>query len=359
MDTTSLLASGAYVLVAVAYDGVLNGFSPGARQPPATYDPREYSGPRPCRHDGQLMTPTELFSARQERGRGRAIVLMAAATVAFTGMGACMKLLRESDVSTSQVIFWRFAPGVPVALWVVRQRGLTPRLRRPGIIAARCAFGLAAATGSFYAVRALSLVQHSTLHLLQPVFVALLAPLVLGERLRPRATVALALACMGALGVLEPRATDFQTNAWPIGAALAAALCSAAAHMSVRKATRTDAPEVIVLYFAVASSVFGLVWSVVTGEFILPSTSMSPGAATLSVLAMATLGLAGQYLMTHAYAHGQAPVVAMIAYLAIPIGYCLDVALWQRSASLVAVIGGVSMMVAGAVLYRDHRPAPV
>ncbi|TPV94531.1 MAG: DMT family transporter [Myxococcales bacterium FL481] len=284
----------------------------------------------------------------------RAILLMAAATLAFGAMGAFMKGLRETGMSTPMVVFWRFAPGLPVAYWVLRRAQRSLRPQRPLVILARCLFGVGAATGSFFAVRVLSLVQHSTLHLLQPVFVAMLAPFALGERLPRSAAAALVLAVVGAIGVLEPQAADFAAHSTAIGAAIVAALCSAGAHLSVRKATRTEPPERLVFYFGAAASLWGLLWTATGVDASAPATADTMRVATM-IAGMAVLGLAGQYLMTYAYAHGQAPIVAMVAYAAIPFGFALDALVWGRAASWSAVFGAASMVAAGVLLFRGQR----
>lgn len=269
-----------------------------------------------------------------------------------------MKILREGGMTTPLVIFWRFAPGVPLAYWLVRRRTVGLSLARPWIVAMRCAFGLGAAMGSFYAVRALSLVQHSTLHLLQPVFVAVLAPLFLSERLHRYATLALIVALAGSVAVIEPTAASLEAQWVPVTAAVAAALCSAGAHMSVRRATLTDRAEVLVLYFGAVATAWGLGWALLTDRFFAVPSDLTSLVAIGCIAGMAAFGLVGQYLMTFAYARGQAPVVAMVAYSAIPLGYALDLALWGRTATASALLGGATMVLAGAVLYRSQRRAP-
>ena len=280
------------------------------------------------------------------------------ATAAFTGMAAFVKLAREDGMTTPMVMFWRMAPGlvwIAVAMWL---RGLALRPERPGLMALRCLFGLTAMASYFWAMRQLTLVQNAVLHLLQPVFIAVLAPFVLGERLRREAIVALIIAIVGAVAVIRPggEVGEVPLLAGLVGAA--AALASAFAHMTVRRVTQYDAPERVVFYFSLAVTVLTGGLGLATGELLTLPAGLAPGRAMLEVVGMAGFGLAGQLLMTRAYREAQAPLVAIVAYASVPLSFLLDLLAWGTLGGLSQLLGAVLMVVAGILLVRGRGETP-
>lgn len=293
---------------------------------------------------------------RASEASGRlGLLWMLLATTSFVGMAAFVKLLREDGLTTSEVMFWRVAPGL---IWVsielhLRGQRLWPKM--PRTILLRSLAGLGAMTGYFYALRFLTLIENAVLHLLQPVFVAVLSPMILGERLQRSALLALVLALIGALVVIRPDlAWRANIPMLPMIAGIAAALSSALAHILVRKATARDSPELVVFWFTVVIGVSALFMGLARGELItgLPD-GLELGEATWKIAGMAGLGLAGQLLMTRAYGRAAAPVVAIVAYASIPLSIVLDLA-WGVRPGLDDALGSLLMVVAGAVLVRGR-----
>ena len=289
--------------------------------------------------------------ARTRRG----LLLMVAATAAFVGMSICVKTLREAGLDTAEVIFFRTAPGL-VWLWFEMRvrRKIDLRPNRRDLVYLRSIYGIGAMATSFYAVQTLSLVQHNVLALLQPVFIALLAPLLLRERMHAVVFAALVLAAAGAYIVLAPGAALTAVPLIPACFGVASALLSALAHMTIRRTAAFEAPEVVVFHFALHASVFGLLWSLVLGE--LPQLFDLVNAATLvPLIGLALLGVLGQIAMTRAYGHAPATLVAIVAYVGIPMSLLADLLLWDAHAGVSSLFGALLMVVAGLLLSRWPR----
>ncbi|KIG15560.1 Membrane protein [Enhygromyxa salina] len=269
-------------------------------------------------------------------------------------MAAFVKVLREDGLTTSEVMFWRTAPGLVWILVELRIRGQTLRPNAPGPVVLRSLAGLGAMAGYFYALRALTLIENTVLSLLQPVLVAVLSPTLLGERLHPRAVVALMVAVVGALVVLRPdQAWRANLPLLPIAAGAISALFSALAHIMVRKATAKDSPERVVFWFTLTVSAGALAIGLARGEFLqLPDVGWLN--VTGKIAGMAGFGLAGQLLMTRAYGRMAAPMVAVVAYAAIPISMMLDL-VWGVRPGLDDAVGSLLMVFAGVVLVRGRR----
>ena len=244
-------------------------------------------------------------SAQPRRG----LAWMLGATAALVVMNSCAKLLREDGFGTGEIIFYRTTPGL-VWLWLeLRRRRVPLRPVRGDLVLLRSGFGVAAMAANFFAVRALTIVQNQVLHLLQPVFVALFAPFVLRERLRPAALVALGLAISGSLCVLAPQGDLSALPVLPAIVGLASAIFSALAHVTIRKTSATEAPEVVVLHFALYAALTGLVWGLWAGDFQL--RHLSPANLGL-IVGTALFGTLGQLWMTRAYGQAPASTIAMV-----------------------------------------------
>jgi drug/metabolite transporter (DMT)-like permease len=296
-------------------------------------------------------------AAHDDRGAKVGLLWMLLGTACFVAMTAFVKLLREDGMSTHEVMFWRVAPGLP---WVwaelrVRKQRVWPTAIGP--IAARSLFGLGAMACYFYALRALSLIEYTVLSLLQPVLVAMLAPALLHERLRLQAVVALVVALLGALIVLLPDHTGpVRLELIPVVVGIAATLFSALAHIHVRKATSTDSPERVVFWFTLVVSVFALAGGLIRGDFVAGfPAQLGLGEGLLKIAGAAGFGLAGQLFMTRAYGRAAAPMVAIVAYSAIPASIGVDLLVWGLRPGLAEIAGSVLMIGAGVVLVRGRR----
>jgi drug/metabolite transporter (DMT)-like permease len=283
------------------------------------------------------------------------LVWMLLATTCFVGMSAMVKVLREDGLTTNEVVFWRTAPGLAWVLVELRVRGqkLWPNDPRPVLL--RSFVGLGGMFCHFYALRFLTLIENAVLGLLQPVFVAMIAPMMLGERLQRGATVALVIAVIGALVAIRPdEAWRTDVPLLPIAVGTLAALFSALAHVMVRKSIARDSPELVVLWFTIVVSGCALAAGLVQGDFIAGRPSgLELDEAIWKVGAMAALGLAGQLFMTRAYGRAAAPVVAMVAYASIPISILFDLA-WGVRPGVDEALGSLLMIVAGVMLVRGR-----
>lgn len=277
---------------------------------------------------------------------------MLGATASFVAMQAVVKGARLRGMSTTDVMLFRTAPGLPVLWWALRRRneGLVPV--EPSNVLVRSLFGSVAMGTNFAAMLWLSLAQFSTLQLLQPVFVALTAPAVLGERIRPSTWLALGLSVTGALSVVVPEVEAHAVPLVPVLLGVSSALASAFAQMWVRKATASDPAERVVFHFAAFVSVIALVGGALRGR-MLPDPF--DGTTALQIAGMAGFGTSGQVLMTRAYTFGEATPVAMVAYSGLVLSLMADLVVFQLAPGTWALVGVVLMLAAGAVLVRSAR----
>jgi drug/metabolite transporter (DMT)-like permease len=298
------------------------------------------------------------------------LLLMLASAIAFVVMNAFVKDLRDHGMGTLEVMVWRTAPGLPFLWLELRLRGLPVRPRRPRVVALRTVFGCVAMFTNFWAVQKLALVQHTVIQLTQPVWVAIVSPSLLRERLRGAAVLALLLALAGAVVVLLPAGTgDLVIVMMPIVpglVGLVSACSSAFAPVMLRSATapldaamdRTepaDAPETVVLHFTLVVSIVGTLLGLATGELRSLPAGLGLGDTAWRIAVMAALGLVGQLMMSRAYARAEAPAIAIVAYAGIPVAAIVDAFVWHTPLGWTTGVGASVMIVAGWLLARARR----
>lgn len=163
----------------------------------------------------------------------------------------------------------------------------------------------------FYAVTVIPLAQVFALEFTSPIWVILLSPLILGERITLVRAVA---AFMGFLGVLVVTRPDMAgVNAGVIMAA-SSAIFFAFTIIFTKRLTRTQSITCILFYLTVLQLGFGLVTAGYDGDIALPNTETLPWLVLIGVA-----GLLAHFCITNALAIAPATVVVPIDFVRLPV----------------------------------------
>lgn len=276
----------------------------------------------------------------------RGPLYMVGATFAFTVMIGAVKVARE-ELSAFDVMLWRGVVSLPLSLWLARKVGLT--IHNRGAMLRRALLGFLAMTCFFTATQGLDISDLTILGKLQPILIAIFAPLVLGasERSGKAVWVVLAAGLLGSLLIVGPGLDVGNVHGlW----ALAAAVFSAGAHVTVRQLTRTDEPLAVVFWFQVVVVVLSLL---VLFAFSDGPPTVPPARLHGPVALVGLTATIGQVWMTRAYAADRASTVAAASYTAPLFGVLADLLVFGTTPSTNALLGGV--LVVGAGLYLVLR----
>ncbi|MFT4626530.1 MAG: drug/metabolite transporter (DMT)-like permease [Myxococcota bacterium] len=284
---------------------------------------------------------------------------MLGASLSFTVMVTLVKLVRE-DLTAFEIIAWRTVVSLPLAWSVARSAGLVVTDVRT--LVARCLLGFSAMVCFFTAAKGLPVTDLALVSKLQPVAIAVIAPLLLGagERPGPRVFATLVLGMLGCAVLLGP---DLGVGPVPQEVrlsfglvAVAGALFSATAHTMVRKLGATEHPTTVVFWFQAAVLPLSLIGVVVSGVTpTLPSLLQLAQLAGIGVFA--TLG---QLWMTRAYQLDRAARVAAVSYAQPVFAVAIDVVAFSVWPGPNAWVGGALVVVAGLALLvhrEDETPA--
>src|ERR1700729_164498 len=294
-------------------------------------------------------TLTKTASAEDEDRRMRvlAIALMCATMVCFTGQDTCAKWLSAS-LPITQIVWARYVGASVIALIASRSlsRPAMLRSRRPRLQLLRSVLLFCSTTANVFAIRELQLSETATISFLTPVFVALLAGPVLGERVSAERMVAIALGFLGVVIATRPGMGAFQPI---VLVAIAGVVCNSGYVLATRKLAGADAAQTTLVWTQIAGIVF------LTP--MLPWVWRQPQSA-LDWLIMGGMGVFaatshGMLIVAHRYA--PAPTLTPFTYTQLIwmiVSGVLVFGDWPSAATL----GGAALVVAcGAYLALRER----
>lgn len=287
----------------------------------------------------------------------RGITLKIVSVTVFVGMQTCIKA--AGDVPAGQIVFFRsFFAIFPIIAFLAFKGELATAFttRRPFNHVARGIVGVGAMGLGFFALTRLPLPEAITLNYAQPLLVVVFSSIFLGETIRVYRWSAVAVGLAGVMVISWPELTLLNSDqglddqeVLGVMAALIAAAISAVAMLLVRNLVHTEKTATIVLWFSSTASVLSL--------FTLPFgwLALTPMQAALLVVAGFCGGL-GQILMTAAYRHAEASVVAPFEYTSMILGVVVGYFVFGDVTSFNTLVGGVIVVAAGIfIIWRERQ----
>lgn len=269
----------------------------------------------------------------------RGVVYMTLSALGFSGMSVLVKLASPS-LPTGEIVMFRALMTLALSFLMVRRAGLVPWGTQRGKLIARGLLGFTALACYYIALARLPLADATTLHYIQPLVTALLAWWVLGERVGWAAAFAIACGLAGVLFVVHP---GLGTAADPIGmaVALASAMLSSIAYVTVRQLSRTEHPLVIVFYFPLVATPLSIPWA--AADFVMPTAQ--------DWLLLAGIGVTtqlGQVFMTMGLAVERAGRATAVGYIQICFAIVWQLALFDQVPAWGTLVGA-ALIIGGTV----------
>lgn len=237
------------------------------------------------------------------RPGGRAVGLMLLSCVFFALMALSVGAAHRADPGLDTIAASLYRSGVNLLALVFIVRGDLRALwgdARPALWA-RGLTGAVSLIFYFGALAHLGIGEAAFLNQTSAIWVAALAPFVLGERTRWLIWLAIVGSLAGLALLVEPRGGDVVGQALGLCSGLAAAM----AYLSVRKASGSNPPTTIVAWFTGTGTLVCAAW-VLLADLPMPR---DPTAIALLV-GSGLSATVGQLLMTRAYQLGPAAPVA-------------------------------------------------
>lgn len=290
----------------------------------------------------------------------RGVALMIACSFLFATMATFVSSAHAHDPGLSTLVTSALRSGVNLVALVILARGDRRLLLGDGRPALwmRGVFGGVSLIAYFTALAHLGVGEAAFLNQTSAVWVALFAPLVLGERTGRLVWAAVACSLVGVALLAQPRAGDLDVIGRAAG--LLSGITSAGAYLTVRKAGATNKPITIVFYFTLVAAMGSFTASLALGE------PWPHDPVTLALLLGAGLtATVAQLIMTEAYRIGRAGPVAA-AGAAGPLFSTLFGAVFlgqipDRHAALgmgILVLSAIGMPLLAARTATVHPPPP-
>lgn len=248
-----------------------------------------------------------------------------------------------TQLDTFELMTYRSAIGAVIVLAVIAATGRwsAVRTRHPRTHVLR---NIAHFTGQnlwFYAVAAIPLAQVFALEFTTPLWVIVLSPLLLGERLTRTRGFCAAMGFVGILIVARPGASGL--NAGIITAA-SAAIFFALTIMTTKRLTRTDTILCILFYLTTLQLAFGLAITVVDGDIAVPDLTILP-----YVVAVGLGGLLAHFCYTKALSLAPATVVSPIDFARLPTVAIVAWLLYSETIDIWVFVGAAIIFVGNYV----------
>jgi drug/metabolite transporter (DMT)-like permease len=242
----------------------------------------------------------------------RAGLWMLGAVVSFSSMAVAGRAV-SFELDTFEIMMYRSVVGFVLVLgvaWVTgRARSIT--LRSPGLHLVRNISHFTGQNLWFYAITMIPLAQVFALEFTSPLWVLVLSPLLLGERMTRVRALAAIVGFSGILIVARPSAETI--NAGTLAAA-AAAIGFAGSILATKRLTRTESLTCILFWMTGTQIVFGLVCAGVDGDIALPSPASLPWLVVIGCA-----GLMAHVCLTTALSIAPATVVTPVDFLRLPL----------------------------------------
>ena len=238
--------------------------------------------------------------------------------------------------------------------WVLVRRARVSLIgRHPRMLALRGLLGAVALACFYFSLVHLPLAEATVIQYTNPIFTAVLAGLVLGERLGWRQAACVASSLLGVLLIARPGFLAGQTEGLDpthVWIALAGALCSASAYVTVRKMGTAEHPLVIVFYFPLVTVPLVL-------PFVIPVWTWPTAWEWLVLAGIGVTTQIAQVYMTRGLQLEPAGRATAVGYLQIVFAAVWGALLFAELPDAWSVAGAVIILGSTLVLTLSRRKA--
>jgi drug/metabolite transporter (DMT)-like permease len=278
---------------------------------------------------------------------------MGGAITSFSAMAISVRELQGAH-DTFEIMAARSAVGLLIVAAVALATGRLKDVRtnRLGGHVLRNAIHFTGQNLWILAVTLIPLAQVFALEFTAPVWVLVLSPLLLGEKItRPR----LVAAVLGFVGILIVARPNVQTLNVGVAAAAASAICFALTNITTKVLTRHEGIVSILFWLTLMQLVLGCVLALWDGVVRWPTAASLPWLVAIGVT-----GLAAHMCLTSALRLASASFVMPIDFIRLPVIAVAGMVLYGESVDA-AVLVGAAVIFAGNYInvWSETRRLPV
>ena len=253
-----------------------------------------------------------------------------------------------AEINIVTALFYRFLFSLPIlflfAICVRGQQFLQIKQRR--IMLFRVIFGCFGITFWFLSIRHMPLGMATALFQSSVIFITLLSPIFLGEKVGLYRWSAVLTGLSGVLIITDPLSGDMS---WYFLYGIGAALSGAVLSLLLRQLGKGDAPASVAIWYNICG--FGVLSAI---ALILPEQLYSISQAVMvDLVLLGVIGAGLQIVLTTAYSYSDAVVVASMRYLQMPVSGAVGYFLFAEVMSHGEIMG--ALIIIGSCLVIAWR----
>ncbi len=279
----------------------------------------------------------------------KAAFWMIGAMVSFSLMAISGRELAP-ELNTFEIMFFRSLIGLVIVVVIGALAGTLRQIKtdRLGLHVLRNTAHFTGQNLWFLAVAFIPFSQLFALEFSTPLWVALLAPIFLGEPLTKRRVLSVGIGFSGVLIVARP---DLSQLNLAVSAAMACAICFACSLMATKKLTSDQSITCILFWLTFMQLGMGLVAVVCIGSVSIPQ-----GIDHIWVITVGICGLTAHFCITKALALAPAIVVIPLDFLRLPLISLIGLFIYNEAFEWIVVFGAMLIFTAVFInLQAEHQ----
>ena len=282
----------------------------------------------------------------------RAALWMLGAVLSFSAMAVAGRMV-SFELDSFEIMFYRSVIAVGLLVGVARAAGTLRQVTRrtPHLQLMRNLCHFAGQNFWFHAISLIPLAQVFALEFTSPLWVLMLSPVFLGERLTRMRVIAALIGFAGILIVARPSPDTISIGTL---SAAAAAIGFAGSILFTKRLTRSESLTCILFWMAATQSMFGLILAGIDGDIAWPSALALPW-----LILIALGGLMAHLCLTTALSIAPATLVSPVDFLRLPLIAVIGMMAFGEPVDIFVILGAALIFGANyANLWVETRRQP-
>jgi len=279
-----------------------------------------------------------------------ATLWMMGAIASFMAMALGGREMSGAGMSTFQILLIRSLVGLIIVSALLSRSGWAQVSgKRLGLHMGRNLGHFAGQFGWFYGIAMIPLAEVFAIEFTTPMWTAIIAPLVLGERMTRSRFLAIAFGTVGVLMILRPGIAVVHPAALVV---LGAAACYAMSYVLTRKLASTESALAILFWMTFMQLPLALVPAL--ANWVSPPPALWPW-----LLVVGATGLSAHYCMTRALRLADATVVVPMDFLRLPMAAFAGFLFYGETLDWLVLAGATVMLLGNlASIHAERVRAP-
>ena len=288
--------------------------------------------------------------AQRQTQLTKAVLYMTGAIASFVAMAVAGRAV-SFQRDTFEIMLFRSFIGFLLVLGfiLVRGEGKNISRRHMGIHVVRNLFHFTGQNLWFFALTVIPLAQVFALEFTTPLWILILSPFILGERLTPKKIIVGLIGFSGALLVAQPAMSGLGVG---VTSAALAAVGFAGSIVLTKKLTQSENILTVLFYMTLFQLGFGIICAGYDGDIALPSAQNLPW-----VILIACAGLTAHFSLTTALSLAPATLIAPIDFIRLPAIVVIGFVFYSEPVDALVLLGAGIIFAANYVNILGERDA--